>query len=549
MFATAISRPTRRRPAPPSFTPVAAGVPEPPIVAFAVPANFSVDVYWHSSLWGSPTSYEVHRSTSEGFTPSGATLRHTETGSARVYSDSPVSTVTTYYYKVVAVNSNGSSTPTTAIAYPDSATAISPLTTLSGPVLPGITQWWELNQPSDGIGRYDRLGELPTLFHREWQLPLVDDNLFGSYTASTTDGGRVVANFTGDSQFKYSAPNVNTHVGHGSWSIVARLKQTSLTTTTIFQQFAGSPGFAFDKSSIWLISQGSGKFKLLSYPLYGASANTVESTLVTDAGVWYTVCGSYDETTDKLSIVVVDPSSTVMRTNGGTGIGPRQISQFVWSIAKVGTNFSGQMGPLAFFREALTNTQLLWLNGSGSGRTFAEARFQPMDDPGPAPFSFVRTHTTTMITHAEAKVYDTLAGGFYWYCPYPLYQWDPAMAATKGRYLWIYSSDHGHDDGILLGFSADLGVRPTSWIKAISAANVTHTSRNTLFDAPETAFMVYNADDADNKPFYLYVHRELLNNLPTGVDPGSNADFNSETFSARAITIFVNRSILSSVVG
>jgi hypothetical protein len=92
---------------PPDTTP-----PSQPTGLAATKSGYNVSLTWTASTDDTAvTSYEVHRSLSSGFTPSGGTLIGSNTSPS--YSDNGLS-VNTYYYKVVANDQAGNaSTPST----------------------------------------------------------------------------------------------------------------------------------------------------------------------------------------------------------------------------------------------------------------------------------------------------------------------------------------------------------------------------------------------------------------------------------------------------
>ncbi len=498
--------------------------PEPPAAVFAVPGNASVDVFWHSSPWGPTTAYEIHRGTSSGFTPGGGTLLGTESFAARQYTDATASNGTTYYYKIVAINPNGAATPLIATAYPDTTTAIVPSSNLAGPAIPGIAQWWELNETSDGTAQVDRLGQLPTSFPREWAITLTDHQAFGgSYVPSAVVNSRTVM----DAQVGYGSAcylqcaSPRMFGGYGTWTVLMRVKRTqNMGTDELYTQVAGEGGDSFSKPPIQIVSYSTSQLRLRSYPLWGTTVDTLDSTASLTVNQWATVAVTYNADEDRLEFAVVSEAGTITRDVGSAGIGPRQMGQFAWSLALIGKKFNGYMGPLVMLRSTVSDAALTWFNNSGTGRTFDKARFAPLPDPGPAPYSFANKQKADFYTQTQTPPgtgTDVLTG-LYWFRPYPLYLWDSGLAAANGRYVWIYSSDHGHAGGPLLGFSNDPGVRPTSWVYALASVfpNVDSTIsiRGHTYDAPESVWLTYVADDANDRPFYLYGHQEQLDSDP-----------------------------------
>ncbi len=501
--------------------------PEPPAAVFAIPGNASVDVFWHSSPWGPTTAYKIHRGTTSGFTPGGGNLLHTESFSARQYTDSTASNGTTYYYKVIASNTNGDSAAVLATAYPDTTTAIVPAATLAGPVVSGLAQWWELNETSDGTAQVDRLGQLPTSFPREWAITFADHKNFGSdfMHSATIDGREVVdgqPTYGGAAVLQCSSPRM--FGGYGTWTVLMRVQRAqNMGSDVIYKQEAGEAGSTTGRPPIEVSSYSFTQLRLSSFPLWGTIADTVDSTAALTLNEWATVAVTYDADVDRLSIAVVDEAGTITRDLGSTGIGPRQVGQFIWSQAFIASKFYGYVGPLVMLRNTASDAVLTWFNNSGSGQTFDKARFAPLPDPGPAPYSKLVKQKASFYTQDMTPVgtaTDVLTG-LYWLRPYPLFDWDSGLAATKGRYVWVYSSDHGHTGGPLIGFSDDPGVLPATWTYVLSgmigggsSLGPTNSFNGHEYDGAESVFLNYVADDANGRKFYLYGHCEQIDSTP-----------------------------------
>ena len=92
--------------------------------------------------------------------------------------------------------------------------------------------------------------------------------------------------------------------------------------------------------------------------------------------------------------------------------------------------------------------------------------------------------------------------GTYWVRPYPLHAWDPVLAAAKGDYVWLRSTDHAStsNDGLFIGYSNSPAVPPTAWVKFLNAAAASAASGNTQSQL-ETADLTHHPDDPDGQPF------------------------------------------------
>src|SRR5207247_7522370 len=77
--------------------------------------------------------------------------------------------------------------------------------------------------------------------------------------------------------------------------------------------------------------------------------------------------------------------------------------------------------------------------------------------------------------------------GLYWFRPYPLYLWLPAIAAVKGDYIWTRTSDHA-GTGAYIGYSNSPEVKPSTW------AAIDMDIDLVTYQIPETMSLVWNPD-------------------------------------------------------
>jgi hypothetical protein len=118
---------------------------------------------------------------------------------------------------------------------------------------------------------------------------------------------------------------------------------------------------------------------------------------------------------------------------------------------------------------------------------------------------------TTLLSHTGfIRDSDTPVGDLYWCKPYYLRGMDTALADANGDYVWLLSSDHS-GGGIALGFSESPATPPAAW-QRIWAAGVAGEPGATNADiagfhaSSETPWLVYNPDDPNGRPFWLYYH-------------------------------------------
>jgi hypothetical protein len=149
-------------------------------------------------------------------------------------------------------------------------------------------------------------------------------------------------------------------------------------------------------------------------------------------------------------------------------------------------------------RDVLDEDALEWLANGMAGRDESElvAYFGSYPEMDALDY---RVHDASLVTSSDT------ATGCYFLRPYPLHEYDPSLAASLGRYVWFSSSDHDvlpeAGSGIVMGFSEDPAIAPTSW----SLIWRSPTNGVTGYNQSETPWLVYNPDDA-TRPFYLYLH-------------------------------------------
>lgn len=142
------------------------------------------------------------------------------------------------------------------------------------------------------------------------------------------------------------------------------------------------------------------------------------------------------------------------------------------------------------------------------GRTIDQsATFAIVADTGSAAFSTL--HEQDWLTANEMHL-----DGVYWLRPFDLEAMGTpgqTIAAERGRYVWLVSSDHHNaavgfagGGGIWAGYSSDPGVLPTNW-SMIIPFSVTTGVVTGPHNQMETPWLVYNPDDA-TYPFYVYGH-------------------------------------------
>lgn len=119
--------------------------------------------------------------------------------------------------------------------------------------------------------------------------------------------------------------------------------------------------------------------------------------------------------------------------------------------------------------------------------------------PPAGPFTDVTLVDMEFISDAELD-----DPGTYFLRPYPLHSWDPALAAVKGDYVWLRTTDHavGATDGLFIGYSNSPATPPSAWTKVLDAGDASTASGSELSQL-ETAVLTYDPTDPDDQPFRI----------------------------------------------
>lgn len=147
-----------------------------------------------------------------------------------------------------------------------------------------------------------------------------------------------------------------------------------------------------------------------------------------------------------------------------------------------------------------TNDELAALYNGGSGRnaSYFGLSFTPPTRP-----------LTVSLINATFADDANLTGqqGLYYLRPYPLKFWNSSLAATKGDYVWVRSTDHQQTtQKMYIGYSASPEALPASWAELSPPKNASR------FGGFETPSLVWNPDTS---LFHLYAHGDdLLQSAP-----------------------------------
>ncbi len=311
--------------------------------------------------------------------------------------------------------------------------------------------------------------------------------------------------------------------GYGSWTLFFRMYFASLPSGS--KTLMGR-----DANNSWdLYIQTFPKTLVFETRNARTSAyTTLASTKVISATTKYSVAIGYNGATGKVFIVVIDPAGAVTRTES-TVVGRRYPYQAVnlslGDFRVQGTDYDIQDS--WFLRAAYTDTQLQQLHNGGTPVTLSTSRvlLSPRASGWwPRPFSILST-TADFETASGIASRGGCSKGMYFYRPFPLFQWDAGLAATKGNFAWVHSSDHtnvGASAGVWIGFSSAPGTRPSSWTKIIAG---TGTASGRVFTQLETPHLVYNASDSNARPFYCYAHGFITSGGPSGTVPSPQETF------------------------
>jgi hypothetical protein len=490
----------------------------PTTLGVGVAGNGIIDIFWYSSQWGPVVSYKIFRNTSNSF--SSASLIHTETGTSRQYTDTGLSNGTSYYYWIVTSSITGDSSTVAVQNYPNDGvtTTIVPSGNYSGNMLQ-LDEWFSFNATSTGSAEVDRLGSFPPQVDptSTWRMTASDAG--SSFVASAVIGGTTVANVAPNNSrlvIVNAGQSVDTtaRLAHdaNSWTYIVRCYMTSFpgTNGALFNQF-GNYTTSVNLPIPYIFVTHTGTVTFQSARRRNASTDTLTSSINLNTSTWYTIACGYDAINDVLFIVIVDSNNTVTRTQSTSGVGPRLYWKFSYmEIANHSSsnNFPGYIDWVALMKgAALQNSDAQWLNNSGASQAFTNLRILPTSEPGPAPFS-----ETLEIFNWDTSLRLTASdnGINYMRC-WPLYQWNPTMAAARGRYIWAWSTDHGlnvvpNSVGIRIGYSDDRAIAPSSFSLQFPGVGPWSDGSGNQVTYLETADLFYVPTDSNSRPFYMMAH-------------------------------------------
>ncbi|MBM9594039.1 hypothetical protein [Roseitranquillus sediminis] len=176
------------------------------------------------------------------------------------------------------------------------------------------------------------------------------------------------------------------------------------------------------------------------------------------------------------------------------------------------------LGKLCITRDIPSEADLTWFANGMAGRATSEVTDRlgswPELQELPATVQTGGGTTwdgTTLLTHTGwLKNTASVADDLYWCKPYHLRGMNSALADSHGDYVWFMSSDHS-GGGIVVGFSEDPSVPPASWERIWAAgASGEPGAKNADISgyhvSSETPCLVYNPDDVNGRPFWLYYH-------------------------------------------
>lgn len=99
--------------------------------------------------------------------------------------------------------------------------------------------------------------------------------------------------------------------------------------------------------------------------------------------------------------------------------------------------------------------------------------------------------------------------GLYFLKPFPLKLWSQTLAASKGDYVWVRSTDHSVGaGGIYIGYSSSPATLPSSWAVAMSDSTLSTDDTSTNWQQLETPHLVWNPD---TQKIHMYGHAVDLN--------------------------------------
>jgi hypothetical protein len=442
-----------------------------------------------------------------------------------------VSNGTTYYYWVTAVNSVGEGVATPAVTYPanvayPAVTAVVPSSVYPATMLPGFVEWWPLTETSNGTTTVNRSGTSPAY----WTNQMIDYPRTGSgYVSSVTgiNGNQACLFASGNALNTNWIDRFSPGIGNLGYTAFIRINKTGGNLGNIYyvsSQDGTYPNISGTVGYFVVSFTALGVLTVSSMGYRGGAVTTVTSSVTISSGQIYSVAAGYDPVNNWIFLIVVDNATNTYHINMSSPCGPQGVSRYVNTASLSGNNTTYEC---SVFRAALTQAQVMFLHNSGVPLTPTQVRFAPPLDPGTAPWTCYRQYSTTTFDSTELRQGAYPVPGMAFYCVYPLYLWNPTLAASKGRYVWTYSGDHvsGTTNGIWIGFSNDRGIPPTSFVKITGDGGPNDGYTYALLIGPS----IFNVPtDPSSLPFYVVYH--AYGGAGSGGTPQPMYLFNSADF-------------------
>lgn len=356
--------------------------------------------------------------------------------------------------------------------------------TQSSPVVQNLTSFWEMNvSPTDKIA-WDHKSEAHAFYTGKGMSP--QTSIFGSGLKSTisssAQGGLSVpgSRINTDGSFTYAM-----WVRHaGSGPLLGRWGVGVDPAKSFFLSFNATTNGRLQLSYQNEDQTGGG----LIMPT--GAGNTVSAGNL--ALVWF----AYDAPANTLKISingrpwtsVTPPSPFLASTTKALDIGH--------NLQRYGSNAT--VGRMMYWDGYIpTDAERVDIYNGGSGRDFTY--FNPTGfTPPTSPL------TLTLENATFAKDADLSIKGLYWLRPYPLKNWNSALATERGDYVWFRSTDHtSAKGGIFMGYSSSPSVLPTTWTTAVSDAQLSASDPVYNWTGLETPQIEH---DPITQKFYLYGH-------------------------------------------
>lgn len=420
-------------------------------------------------------------STMTAFTTTGATAHSVSLGG--------LTNATSYSYYVKCQDTVGNTSNNASVTFAVAATVVTTTPVVSQTGVNAITQlasFWEMDLNGDRIA-WDAKGGAHGMYLGKGVEPQTTIFGGGLKTAVLGSGSPI----SGGLSVPPSLVDTSSTFTFGAWV------RHQGSNTLLGKWNAGTAPKSF---MLNFNSTTSGRLTL-SYQMQNGTTGSLimPTTAGVNAGTLVLVWFAYDASSGSLKISINGNTWTSVTPASPFVDQPTRSLDFLHIVQRYGS--TATMGRTMFWKNYIpTDAERADIYNSGQGRPYTY--FNPAGFTAPA-----RPLTTTLQDANFAA--DANLGtqqGLYWLRPFPLKDWSPTLAAQKGDYVWVRSTDHapgaigGH---MYLGYSNSPATLPTSWTDLPSDAQLSAADPAYSWTQLETPHLVWNPD---TNLFHLYAH-------------------------------------------